>query len=243
MAEGEDARLHPSDPLCENESDISVWDKSPMVFHQLEPVSLDGLRFSAEDGAPNSENRELDILLPNSDLYVECIMSGQECFSESTSVANEQMQTAPDFDEVDQILDGLPKDLYIDKLLICSNDQEKTIQLYRDRLAEKARDIEGCPVGALVCRRTTLKCPSIQKNAMDCYNLYMFLKGEKSAIIDDIFNKNKSDRVFFTKIPQRYPTEANEVQNGLVDTGGNTNRHWRVAFTREHSSWSEKERR
>lgn len=90
---------------------------------------------------------------------------------------------------LDQELDGLPRDSYIQKLIELTHESENVITWYRTLLLSRARDIEGCPLGQLINRKSTNVSTSIEKYARDCFMLSQFCNGNKTSI-EEIFRKD-----------------------------------------------------
>jgi len=78
------------------------------------------------------------------------------------------------FTLLDDILTNLPKAIYITKLV---------------QLCKRAQEIENCPVGSLMQRRSTENERSYTKYTKDCYCLQSFLKNKDDKIFADIFAK------------------------------------------------------
>lgn len=93
-----------------------------------------------------------------------------------------------DFVLFDNVLQNVPKEFYIEKLLQLSSSNEQIIIEYRALLCTRAKTIEGCPKGNLIQRRTTKGNPSSVRYAKDCYALYMFCNGDTSHLTD-VFDK------------------------------------------------------
>lgn len=103
------------------------------------------------------------------------------------------------FQELDDTLLGLTRDDYIREILrLCLNDYNR-IDAYRNRLAERARALPGCPRTRLVNRRNSTHAPKEKKYAIDCYTLNAFLCGEKSKDLCDVFTPDGNNE---TQVPE-----------------------------------------
>lgn len=92
----------------------------------------------------------------------------------------------------DHALQNLPSELYVQKLLEITSNNEQLIKEYRYALLVKAKPIQGCPTGKLMTRKTTKSCPSSTRYARDCFALYLFCNGDSSHV-SDVFDKSKPD--------------------------------------------------
>lgn len=95
---------------------------------------------------------------------------------------------------LDTELTNLSRDVYISRLKELTHDNENTISWYRTILLSRARSVQGCPLGELITRKSTVTSSSATKYARDCCTIQAFLLGNPSGI-DDIFkldSKNKS---------------------------------------------------
>ena len=73
-------------------------------------------------------------------------------------------------------------------------ESDDTITWYRSILANRARSVEGCPLGKLFTRKSTTKSSSASKYARDCYILQQFISGDNSSI-DEVFRKDDTKSV------------------------------------------------
>lgn len=92
------------------------------------------------------------------------------------------------YEQLDNILHKLPRELYIEKLSQLSNNNENLITWYRTILFGRASTVQGCPKGKLCTRKTTLVSSSIKKYAKDCYIINSFINGDDSEI-DTVLSK------------------------------------------------------
>jgi len=83
---------------------------------------------------------------------------------------------------LDSDLNGLPKDLYISKLLDTTENNDDDLFNYRSLLATRAKEQENAPSGILKDRRNSTKYSVNQKHAQDCYQLNQFICGNVSDI-------------------------------------------------------------
>lgn len=111
----------------------------------------------------------------------------QKVSSPMSSNVDDYVLNQVDIQQLDNELQDLPNDFYIAKLMDTCSDDDRLILWYRNVLSTRARKLEGCPDSNLINRKTRTKGTS----ANGCYNLYLFLQGDKSGI-DTIFNKKKS---------------------------------------------------
>lgn len=65
----------------------------------------------------------------------------------------------------------------------------------------KAKNIQGCPTGKLITRKTTKSNISSAKYARDGFALYLFCNGDSSHI-SDVFDKSKQDHY------NEFPTQS-----------------------------------
>lgn len=91
------------------------------------------------------------------------------------------------YQDLDQLLDGLPRDTYVHELLNSCNYEISKIHDYRERLSERAKGFPDCPDSRLVKRRNSPNTSRERKMANDCYILYSFTQGERSREIFDVF--------------------------------------------------------
>ena len=80
-------------------------------------------------------------------------------------------------------LDNLPRELYIEKLLIMTKSNEDEISFYRNILLQRAKQSDECPQGSLVNRRTTKLVNSVNRYASDCYDLQEFINNNDPKCI------------------------------------------------------------
>lgn len=94
------------------------------------------------------------------------------------------------YEHLDQILLNQPKEIYLEKLIEETRDNEGHLEWYRRMLYDRACTIEGFPHGKLIARRDTPKSKSIQKLASDCFIIQMFISGDDTDI-ENVFSKSK----------------------------------------------------
>lgn len=95
------------------------------------------------------------------------------------------------FDRLDQELQGLPKDIFLQNLLDLTQSSEETLANYRHQLSSRAKSSSSqyAPTGILKDRRKSSRHTLAEKYALDCYQLHQFL------------NKNISDVDEMFKVP------------------------------------------
>ena len=119
--------------------------------------------------------------------------------------------------KLDKTLEGLPKDLYIDELILKCNNDYKIINWYRQALADRARKFPDCPNTKLVTRRTTTKRNGAYKSAEDCSVLQCFIDGERTGEIQAVFcstnayQSSMNESIFLT--PRENNEEHSEKQS------------------------------
>lgn len=94
------------------------------------------------------------------------------------------------YEHLDQILLNQPKEIYLEKLIEETRDNEGHLEWYRRMLYDRASTIEGFPHGKLIARRDTPKSKSTQKLASDCFIIQMFISGDDTEI-ETVFSKSK----------------------------------------------------
>lgn len=84
------------------------------------------------------------------------------------------------YQDLDNQLYGLSRESYISRLTeLCSNDYSK-LNDYRERLAERAKNLPDCPQGRLINRKNSSTYHREHKNAIDCYTLDAFINGTRN---------------------------------------------------------------
>ncbi|CAG2200520.1 unnamed protein product [Mytilus edulis] len=118
---------------------------------------------------------------------------------------------------LDKVLDGLPREKYIDMIVHTLKGNESLVTWYRNILLSRAGEIDGCPKGKLCNRKTTNKSNSIQKYAKDCYILQMFTEGDASEI-DSVFSRSvnsTSDNLQNDTICENNPVNQVDINSTL----------------------------
>ena len=95
------------------------------------------------------------------------------------------------FTDFDNVLLGLPKDSYVEKLLGLTDGNLHLVEVYRARLFEKAKAVRAsdCPLTeTLKQRKTTKSGHKSLKYAKDCYLVQTFIDGATLEEINDVFN-------------------------------------------------------
>lgn len=137
------------------------------------------------------------------------------------SVLMSQIPNQEFYLRLDKTLENLPKDLYTDEIMLQCNSDSKLINWYRQALADRARTLPECPASRLVTRRNTSKRNSAYKSAEDCYILKMFIDGDRSNEINNVFYTQSqqaatNDSVFYTPSPED-SSQSNGPSVGLSD--------------------------
>ncbi|VDI69324.1 Hypothetical predicted protein [Mytilus galloprovincialis] len=166
--------------------------------------AIDVLNSSQCDQWFESQNVNNDISLSNS----------QECipFSQDSYIPSQQTIMY-----LDKVLDGLPREKYIDMIVHTLKGNESLVTWYRNILLSRAGEIDGCPKGKLCNRKTTNKSNSIQKYAKDCYILQMFTEGDASEI-DSVFSRSvnsTSDNLQNDTICENNPVNQVDINSTL----------------------------
>jgi hypothetical protein len=157
----------------------------------------------------SSSGNDLDLnceymYCPQNTEMVEALTAGM-CISESDnrssspSVRDNSYVCNSNYASWDDALQNLPKDLYVDKLLELTANNEQSVIEYRCALHAKAKNIQGCPPGKLITRKTTKSSPSTTKYARDCFALYMYCSGD-SSLLSDVFDKSKQESNLYLRI-------------------------------------------
>ncbi|MES9879587.1 MAG: hypothetical protein ABW185_01750 [Sedimenticola sp.] len=121
-------------------------------------------------------------------IYLDMDNQSQERYEiQSQPIPNQQI-----FTSIDQRLQHLPKDIYIEKLRLECKDCEDTISMYRSILAKRARSKDNCPPGCLITRKTTKSASSSSRYATDCYNIQKFIDNGDPKDVVDIFTKKRT---------------------------------------------------
>lgn len=117
-----------------------------------------------------------------------------------------------DFESFDNVLQNLPKEMYIEKLLQLTSSNEQLIIEYRTFLCSRAKTIEGCPKGNLIQRRNTKANPSSVRYAKDCFALYIFCNGDNSHL-SDVFDKKQD----ISEISSAFTIDQHYITQTLVE--------------------------
>ena len=128
-----------------------------------------------------------------------------------------------DYQDLDQKLDNLPRQIYLERLLELSQNSEEFIISYRSYLAnsiqqsaQSSQPDTQADTRKLVTRRTTSNSKSIFKYASDCYILYMYIQGE-NVKIDDLFTKDKGTQNRTKVNTSNMSAEITVPKSSLVD--------------------------
>lgn len=178
--------------------------------------------------APSANIPSLDGVISNGPGGVS-LQCGQQSntMSDSMDVTNHDVNTGVDgndgetftafvyndviMDRLDQDVDGLPRDLYIQTLLKSTHGCEETLSIYRSKLAERAKHCENGPKGTLIARKNTNKRSVIEKYATDCHSLSQFLNGCMPDI-DDIFKPASRRDTVNTGAAPNTPASVSRVE-------------------------------
>ncbi|VDI13753.1 Hypothetical predicted protein [Mytilus galloprovincialis] len=166
--------------------------------------AIDVLNSSQCDQWFESQNVNNDISLSNSQDSI--------TFSQDSYIPSQQTIMY-----LDKVLDGLPREKYIDMIVHTLKGNESLVTWYRKILLSRAGEIEGCPKGKLCNRKTTNKSSSIQKYAKDCYILQMFTEGDASEI-DSVFSRSvnsTSDNLHNDTICEQNPVNQVDINSTL----------------------------
>ncbi|VDI08552.1 Hypothetical predicted protein [Mytilus galloprovincialis] len=166
--------------------------------------AIDVLNSSQCDQWFESQNVNNDISLSNSQDSI--------TFSQDSYIPSQQTIMY-----LDKVLDGLPREKYIDMIVHTLKGNESLVTWYRNILLSRAGEIEGCPKGKLCNRKTTNKSSSIQKYAKDCYILQMFTEGDASEI-DSVFSRSvnsTSDNLHNDTICEQNPVNQVDINSTL----------------------------
>ncbi|KAL4221070.1 hypothetical protein ACF0H5_019332 [Mactra antiquata] len=91
-------------------------------------------------------------------------------------------------DRIDNELEGIPKDQFINRLLESTDSSEEMLSNYRSELSKRAKRVCNTPLGMLKDRRKTRKESASMKYANDCFLLKQYLDGNIQDI-SNIFRK------------------------------------------------------
>lgn len=130
--------------------------------------------------------------------------------SQDIPVSQDYVPNQEYYQTLDAELLGLPKELYVNKLINLTHSNDSAITWYRGVLLSRARSVKGCPLGELITRKSTVNSSSSEKYARDCYIIQDFISGNTVGI-DDIF---KSDQ---TKSKQKAGSENLSTNSSLID--------------------------
>lgn len=143
---------------------------------------------------------------------------------EATYLNDAPSTSTNDFVLFDNVLQNVPKEMYIEKLLQLSSNNEQIIIEYRALLCARAKTIEGCPKGNLIQRRNTKGNPSSVRYAKDCYALYMFCNGDISHLTDvfdkklDLSDTSKSFNIDLHCLTQTLLERVRELESTVSNT-------------------------
>ena len=149
----------------------------------------------------------------NTDI-VQAVTGSYASVSDTHSKVDSIVSVYPnDFYFLDSALLNLPKDLYVQKLLEITSNNEQLIIEYRYALHARAKNVQGCPVGKLTTRKTTKSGSSSTKYARDCFALYLFCNGDSSHL-GDVFDKSKQEH--FNELPSQPNIEIRSLYQALL---------------------------
>ena len=91
--------------------------------------------------------------------------------------------------KLDDLFDDSPQNVYIEKVLAYLAGKEGLLTWYRNILISRLRGMNDCDLfqNVPVTRKNTNKSSSAFKYARDCHTLSLFLKGDMTAQVDEIF--------------------------------------------------------
>ena len=96
------------------------------------------------------------------------------------------------FRKLDNNLQNLPREIYIDRIIEQTNNCDETISMYRNILVNKARLSEKCPNGPLYARRNTKQESSSKRYDNDCYALQSVIDNDDPRALTEIIAKRRT---------------------------------------------------
>ena len=136
---------------------------------------------------------------------------------ESIDIDDSQIQANQDFIvKIDEIFDESPLETYIERLLSYTKGKEGLLTWYRNILICRLKGLHDNPlfVSAPVQTKNTSKSSSAYKYAKDCYNLSLYINGDMTAAIEDIFSSRQ------TKASQSTSQQNENLQESGVEILG-----------------------
>ena len=95
------------------------------------------------------------------------------------------------FSKLDNNLQNLPREIYIDRIIEQTNNCDETISYYRNILVNKARLSEKCPNG-LQYKTNTKQESSSKRYANDCYALQSFIDNDDPRVLTENIAKRRT---------------------------------------------------
>jgi len=117
-----------------------------------------------EDYPPLDDNGNIHGAQPERERFDESIMPNDTFCIDGVVV-----------DNIDRELRGIPKDIYIRKLLELTHSSEEAVIFYREEMSRRARLQPNGPSGVIKTRRKSQRRTAAKKYANDCYTISQFL--------------------------------------------------------------------
>ena len=122
-------------------------------------------------------------------------------------------------------LNNLPRELYIEKLLVMTKSNEDEMSFYRNILLQRAKQSSECPQSTLVNRRTTKLINSVNRYASDCYDLQEFINNNDPKCIVHLFTKksvikiepHENDDITPLNLPKTIQIELAQMKANISD--------------------------
>ena len=127
--------------------------------------------------------------LYNTDNELDTTLSVIYQSSQPSADSNVLLQQS-DIQRLDSELNNIPKELYTQKLLQITANNESMIAWYRNTMSSRAKVLEGCPSGNMINRKTTNRSTRAEKLSKDCFALHNFINGSKAGI-EEVYDKSK----------------------------------------------------
>ncbi|MEW8487243.1 MAG: hypothetical protein AB2705_18855, partial [Candidatus Thiodiazotropha sp.] len=141
----------------------------------------------------------------------------QECID----IDDSQIPANQDFIvKIDEILDESPLETYIERLLSYIKGKEGLPTWYSNILICRLKGLHDNPLfmSAPVQTKNTSKSSSAYKYAKDCYNLSLYLNGDMTAAIEDIFSSRQTNESFTKHKPTKLESARKWGRNPMDKT-------------------------
>ena len=189
---------------------------SSPVYTQLTPVQL-----------LNHDGHQIDIKVPydgqNNEFGID-FPNNQNSEAESVSV-EEKTEFQELFDKLKELFKGLPREMFVNRVLLNEASCEATLEQHRSILFEELKEVEDFPYG-LQCElkrrvRTRNGDTVAVKLAYDIYALMAVFEGAEYSEIKDMLRSNKSLRsqsgtFNATMNPCEFSTEIKELTQNMT---------------------------